>query len=123
MKTILKLLSFFIILFFFYSCASVGVTKSKSYPAKAADCNLDIYFSESEIKKPFEVIALIDSKTGSNAFAKKTVSAAIDLAKPKACECGADAILVVQMDKEGVTAGGYGFGKAMIKCLKYLNNK
>lgn len=105
------------------SCASVGVNISKSYPPKDKDCMLDVYYSEQEVKKSFEVIALIDSKTGSNLFAKKTVSAAIELAKPKACECGADAIIITQMDKEGVTAGGYGYGKAMIKCIKYTDKK
>ena len=112
--------------FFFYlmfilltSCASVGVTVSKSYPAKAADCNLDIYYGENEVKKEFEVIGFIDSKTGTTAFHDKTVAGAIKIAKPKACEMGADAIIVVQTEKHDANYATWGSGVAMLKCIKY----
>lgn len=102
------------------ACASVGVTISKSVAARPKGCNLDVYFSESEIKRPYDVIALIDSKTGSNL--NKTVAKAIENAKPQACKCGADAILVGQTNTVTV-AGGGGYGSAILKCIKYTDNK
>ena len=102
------------------SCATVGVTVSKSYPAKREDCNLEVYFDKTEIERPYEVIALLDSKTGSNA--NKTVARAIEVAKPKACACGADAILIVQTNTVTVSGGG-GYGSAMIKCIKFTDKK
>lgn len=104
---------------FFAGCASVGVTVMKQYPAKPEDCDLDVYTGKDEISKEYEAICLIDSKTGSTAFSEKTVAKAIELAKPEACECGSDAILVASGDKEGMSAGSWGEGKAMIKGIKY----
>ncbi|MDY0144354.1 MAG: hypothetical protein RBR97_20930 [Bacteroidales bacterium] len=119
MKTNLRNILYFSLLGIFTSCASVDVTVSKFQPPKENDCNLDVFFNENEIKKEFEVIALIDSRTGTTAFHKKTVAEAIRIAKPKACEAGADAILIVQSDTEGISYASYGMGKAIIKCLKY----
>ena len=120
MKNFLKLLSFPIAILVLSACASVGVTVSKSYPAKVKNCNLDIYFSESEVKRPYEVIAQIDSKTGSNL--NKTVAKAIENAKPQACKCGADAIIVGQTNTVTVSGGG-GYGSAIMKCIKYTDTK
>lgn len=120
MKKNLSFSTFFATVFLLASCASVGVTISKSVPPKPKNCNLDVYFSESEIKRPYEVIALIDSKTGSNL--NKTVAKAIENAKPQACKCGADAILVGQTNTVTVSGGG-GYGSAMLKCIRYTDNK
>ncbi len=102
------------------SCGSVGIEVSKVYPSRGSHCNLDVYFSENEIKQKYEVIALIDSKTGQTLYNKKTSAAAIENAKPKACSCGADAILLVQSDKVGGNGMSYGYGKATLKCIRYI---
>jgi hypothetical protein len=120
MKKVLNLSFTLIIIVLFSACASVGVTVSKSAPAKPKDCILDIYFSSSEIKRSFEVIALIDSKTGSNL--NKTVAKAIENAKPKACQCGADAIIVEQSNTVTVSGGG-GYGSAILRCIRYTDKK
>ena len=72
------------------ACAGVGVTQTKQAVAKPEDCPLDIYTNDSEIKRKFEVICLLDSKTGSTLFADKTVAGAIENARPDACKCGGD---------------------------------
>ena len=84
------------------------------------DCKLEVYFSKTEIERPYVVIALLDSKTGSNL--NKTVARAIENAKPKACKCGADAILVGQTNTVTVSGGG-GYGSAIIKCIKFTDKK
>jgi len=116
----INLLLLAIILLVMSSCATVGVTVSKSYPAKPIDCKLEVYFSKTEIERPYVVIALLDSKTGSNL--NKTVARAIENAKPKACKCGADAILVGQTNTVTVSGGG-GYGSAIIKCIKFTDKK
>lgn len=105
--------------FLLVSCASVGVSTIKHYPAKPKDCSLEVFTSESEIKKEYEVIALIDSKTGQTEFSNKTSAKAIELAKPKACQCGADGILVISSDRQGMSYGSLGYGKATVKAIKY----
>lgn len=105
------------------SCATVGVTQMKSAPAKPGYCNLEIFSNESEIKRPFEVLCLLDSKTGGDAFADKTMAGAIKLAKPKACECGADAILVTGGRSEGVTAFTWGEGFAVLKAIRFTDSQ
>ena len=101
------------------ACASVGVQVVKQQPPKPANCLIDVYVEEKDIKRDYETLALIDSKTGSTLFDKKTVSAAIDLAKPKACQVGADAIVVMSSDRRGVNLASYGEAKAVIKAIRY----
>lgn len=105
------------------SCASVGVTKIKPAEPKDKKCSIAVFTSESEVKRPFEVVCLLDSGTATNLFADKTVSGAINLAKPEACRCGADAILLVNGDTEGVSMTGWGRGKALLKAIRFTETK
>jgi len=119
-KLILKQYAYLLLLIFVSACSSVGVTKMNHYQAKSENCELDIYSSENEVKKEYTVACLIDAQTGSSLFHDRTAAGAINEAKPKACECGADAIIVVATDREG---GNYwrstSVGKATIKAVKY----
>lgn len=100
-------------------CSSVGSTQLKQAESKPPNCELDIYSGKDEIKRPYEAICLLDSRTGTTAFHKKTASAAIENAKPAACACGADAILVEQTDTNGVTLMTWGQGKAVLRGIRY----
>ena len=100
-------------------CSSVGKTQLVTATPKPANCQLDIYSSEKEIKRPYTPVCVIDSRTGTTAFHDKTASAAIRNAKPQACECGADAILIKQMDTEGMTFMTWGKGEAILQGIKY----
>jgi hypothetical protein len=101
------------------ACASVGVQVVKEQSSKQTDCKIDVYTSENEIKREYETLCLIDSKTGSTLFDKKTIAAAIDIAKPKACKCGADALLVMSADRRGVSVFSWGDAKTVLKGIKY----
>ena len=101
------------------ACAGVGVTQTKQAVAKPEDCPLDIYTNDSEIKRKFEVICLLDSKTGSTLFADKTVAGAIENARPDACKCGGDGMIIGDTRVEGVSMAGWGEGTAMIKVIRY----
>lgn len=105
------------------ACASVGVTPLKTASSKPYDCSLDIYLSEKEVPKSFETLCLLDSRTGTTAFDDRSASAAINLSRPHACQCGADAIVVSQVDTEGMTLSGWGQGKAIIRAIRYTPQK
>lgn len=101
-------------------CASVGVTRMKVTQPKPEDCQLDVYSAESDVKRPFEVVCVLDSKTASSLFADKTVAGAIENARPDACECGADAIVIASGGAEGANFGSWGTGFALLRGIRYL---
>lgn len=119
----IKYLLLISIVLLFVGCASIGVSVTKSYPAKNKDCKLEIFYDKTEITRPYVIIAVIDSRTGTTLFHDRTVAGAVNIAKPKACEVGADAILVEQQEKEQANLATYGAGKAIIKCIKYTDEK
>lgn len=118
-KKICKLSLPFSFLAILASCASVDVAKIKTLPPKKENCSLDIYSEASAIKKPYEVACVLGSSTGTTLFADKSIQHAIDIAKPEACKCGADAILVDNVSKTGMSLTGYGQGTASIKAIVY----
>lgn len=118
-----KSIAIIVITLLMSACATVGVTQMKSDVTPKKDgCKLDVYSAEKEIEHSYEVVCLIDSKTGGNAFADKTMAGAISLAKPAACRCGADAILISGGRAEGVTLFTWGEGFATMKALRYVRD-
>lgn len=102
------------------ACARIGVTQTKPAMPKAASCPLDVYTSETEVKRPYEVVCLIDSQTAGTIFDQHTAAAAINQARPYACKCGADAILISGVGVEGPgMASGWGHGTAVVKGIRY----
>jgi hypothetical protein len=95
----------------------------KSAPPKSENCDLEIFSGESDVKRPYEVLCLLDSKTGGNAFADKTMAGAIKLAKPDACKCGADGILVAGGRAEGVSLFTWGEGFATLKAIRFTDKE
>lgn len=102
-----------------FSCASSGVQTIKQFPAKEKGCAIDLYTAENEVTKKYDVVCLIDSKTGSTLFDKRTVAEAIDLSKRKACECGADAVVLVSSDRKGTSFWSWGESYVVVKGIKY----
>jgi hypothetical protein len=100
------------------SCANIGVTTIKASSPKPENCILDIYTDEREIKRPFEVLCLIDSTTARSVLATKTGAAALEKAKPEACKCGADAILITEIGKMATMDAQ---GKAVLKAIRYTD--
>jgi hypothetical protein len=101
-------------------CASTGVTQIKAAPPRDKNCNLEIFTNVSEIKRPYEVVCIIDARTG-NTSDDKTTAGAIKLTKPDACKCGADAILIENLSTQGVTAFSWGEGRAIVKAIKFTD--
>ncbi len=97
---------FVMILVGLMGCTKVGVTQLAAggrFPAKAENCRLDIYSNAKEITRKHVEVCLIDSRTGTTLFHDKSASAAIEHARPHACKCGADALLVQSADTDGMS--------------------
>lgn len=105
------------------ACASVDVARMKTVPSKAPNCAVDVYSEIAAIKRKYEVVCVLGSSTGTSLFADKSIQHAIDIAKPEACKCGADAILVENVSKTGMSLTGYGQGSASIKAIIYTSSK
>lgn len=100
-------------------CAHVGVTTVKEVAARPEGCKLDVFTSDKEIKGEYEVLCLLDSKTGSTAFADRSIAGAINEARPFACQCGGEAILLSDSRVEGVNLASWGEGYATIKVIRF----
>ena len=100
-------------------CSTVGVTRLKDAERKPSDCKLEIFTDAAMVKRPFEELCLLDSRTGSTAFHDKTAAGAIENAKADACACGADAIIVGGMGSTGAGYGSWGNGTAFLKAIRF----
>ena len=106
--------------FLLSGCGGVSATRVNPGEPKSEGCQLEIFAAESEVEREFVTACLINSQTGTTAFADKSASAAIEKAKPEACECGADALLIESSGKEGPTqAAIYGQGQATIRAIRF----
>ena len=105
------------------ACASVGVTKTKEgVPKKPSNCAIQVFTTESEVIRPFEVVCLIEYETGRTGFHKRTSIAAVDKTKKYACKCGADAIVLMSTSTDkGNWLRGYGSGQAVVKAIRFLD--
>lgn len=104
----------------FFSCASVKVEKLTTNQPKPRNCEVEVFNNVSEIKRKFEVVCVLDSKTGNSIWNKRTAEAAIENAKNKACACGADAIVVTSSGRTKLKLYSYRRGVASLKGIKYL---
>ena len=90
------------------------------------DCHLEIYGSEHDVGQPFEVVCLIDSETGRTIFNRHSVQAALDRLRPAACACGADALIVEDVKKQGALStfsAGYGYSTVKVKVIRFLQGQ
>ena len=111
-------------LFILANCAKkFSLTVTKNYPEKPADCALDVFLGDKDIKRPYETICIIDTKTGKSAFHGKGLNKVIDIARPLACRSGADAmvlLLVGRTDGNGFNDAG-GSSNGVFKGIKYTD--
>lgn len=100
------------------ACAHVGVTTIAARPANPPECPLDVFTSETEISKPFEVVCLIDAQKKSG-WGESSIAAAIAASKPAACKCGANGILFMGGGTQPASAFNYGNATALVKAIRY----
>lgn len=104
------------------ACGSTGVVKlGSSAPApKPEGCALEIVASESDLKRPFEKVCMIDAKTGSTLYHHRTPEAAMKRLRAAACECGADAVILTGVEKTGVNMMTWGSSETKGIAIRYL---
>jgi hypothetical protein len=105
-------------------CGSTGVVRmtTADISPKPKDCNLDVYDSEADVKRKFVVLCRIDAETGRTLFHRHSMEAAMDRMRPKACECGADAVILLDAKKQGAMSSfsaGYGYSNLKVKAIRY----
>jgi hypothetical protein len=114
----------FIIVLFMAGCGSTGVVRMTTVDMlpKPEDCKLDVYDSEADVKREFVVLCRIDVETGRTLFHRHSIEAAMDRLRPKACECGADAVILLDVKKQGALSSfsaGYGYSNLKVKAIRY----
>jgi hypothetical protein len=88
------------------------------------DCHLDIYTSEADITKRYETVCMNHTETARALFKRHSVDAALDRIRPKVCSCGAHALIVTDMAKQGAFpswGAGYGFSTVKVKAIRYTD--
>ena len=74
------------------------------------------------MKRKFAVLCRIDAETGRTLFHRHGIEAAMDRLRPKACECGADAVIILDIKKQGALStfsSGYGYSNIKAKAIRY----
>jgi hypothetical protein len=106
------------------SCASSSMTPlgPPAYP-KPPNCAFDVYMSEQEVQVPARTLCMLEATSGSTLVHNRSVQGAINELRPKACQCGADAIVLVNAQTTGASLmGGYGQGSLVAKGIQYLGD-
>jgi hypothetical protein len=114
----------FIIALLMAGCGSTGVVRmtTADISPRPEDCKLDVYDSEVDVKRKFVVLCRIDAETGRTIFHRHSIEAAMDRLRPKACECGADAVIILDVKKQGALSSfsaGYGYSNLKVKAIRY----
>lgn len=100
------------------SAPTVKITKLAEAPAKPANCPIEMFSSESDVRRPYKVVCQIDAATEKTGWGH-TGTEALDDARPAACACGADAAVIVHVGSTGAKLDSWGQGQAIIKAIKF----
>lgn len=105
-------------------CASSGSIPVGSGVAKPKpeNCAIEVYAAEADVKRPFERLCVIDARTGSGLFEDKSPEAALAHAKREACRCGADALILTGMKRQGVTWTAWGKSEVKAFAIRFTNS-
>lgn len=102
-------------------CASTGMVKTGSARgSKPADCQLEIFASREEVKRPFDTVCLVSSESGSTLFSDRSDEGRLRAVSERACACGADAIVIREMSRSATRFGvGYSQARISIEAIAY----
>jgi hypothetical protein len=97
-------------------CATLSVTKMAAKAAPRDNgCALDIFTDASTLSRPHDDLCLIDSRTAGPVWTDRSLTGAINQARPAACECGADALVVLTVGQQPEN----GSTTAVLRAIKY----
>jgi len=124
MKNFVFLFNTFLVLAVASGCASISMSQlsAKKYQAREKDCHIEV-FANPPADKKFEELCLISARGGQSIFEGKDVDSLLPGMKEKACQAGADAIIL-----KNSKAGGYNFNapadraEATAVAIKFVAN-
>jgi hypothetical protein len=103
------------------SCASSSMTPmGPGAMPKPPNCAFDVYMTEQEVRVPNRTLCMLEATSGRTLAHDRTVGGAINELRPRICQCGADAIVLVNANTSGASAFGYGEGSVVAKGIQYL---
>ena len=105
---------------FVVSCASsssFSKLSKNTYPAKPANCDIEVLSEEP--KRSHEKLGFVTAVSGQTWWAKKSLDAMLPTMKEEACEVGADAIVLKQVEEGGVAWVASTQGKASGLAIRY----
>ncbi|RLE28281.1 MAG: hypothetical protein DRJ65_00195 [Acidobacteria bacterium] len=111
-----------------FGCASEAIIPMTGveYSPRKPYCKYETFGDEDDIERDFDVTCIIDAKTGTTAFHKHSIEAALEHIWNDICECGGDAIIVIGAEKDGAMSNfgaGWGKGKIKVKVIKYTDEE
>jgi hypothetical protein len=105
------------------ACGGVTVTRVEPGIPKPEGCDLPVFTRDNPIDQPYEVACLLEARTGTSLFVNKDPNSVIPDVKVPACECGADALLVVETQRHPFSLltpeKGYGQGVAILQGIRF----
>jgi uncharacterized protein YceK len=102
-------------------CSSVGTTyvSSERFPAREKNCSLDVYMAREDVKREYAPICILDSDSGTSGVVDRSITATIRNARPYACQCGGDGLLVIQATSAQPGFWTSGSAHTVIQVIKY----
>jgi hypothetical protein len=103
------------------ACGSTGVVRvGKAQPApKPGGCPIAVFEAEEDVGRPFEKVCVIDAKTGSTLYNDRSPKGAMKKITVAACQCGADAVILRQVQKKGVSLTSWGSSAMTVLAIRY----
>lgn len=108
-------------------CQSATLYQLKPAIAKPENCHIELYASETEVPGKFETLCIVEAKTGTGMIQDRSANAAINEARPKLCECGAEAAIVIEAtSREGTLSNLFTpvwdmSGRAKLKGIRFIH--
>lgn len=105
----------------FTACGSTGVVRvgKTQFPPKPAGCPIAVFEAEEDVGRPFEKVCVIDAKTGSSLYVDRSPTGAMKKVSAAACQCGADAVILRQVQKKGVSLTSWGSSAMTVLAIRY----
>lgn len=113
------------LIFIAAGCASSGSvpTGSEANKPKPDNCTIELYAAEGDVKRPFTRVCIVSASTGSTLLSKKSPEAAVARAKKEACRCGADALVLSDMQREGISWKGWGKSAVKATAIRFTDTQ
>ncbi|QUY45983.1 trypsin-like peptidase domain-containing protein (plasmid) [Acaryochloris sp. 'Moss Beach'] len=98
------------------NCIRLGNTVA---PAKSEKCPIELYSAETDVQRPFEKLCILNVSTGKTLFSNKSPEEATKRLKKAGCKCGADAVILNDVNRESANAMSWGRSTAKGIGIRY----